>query len=147
MRIRDHLNLLGDSPLLGPHDPALGARFVDLSEAYDRAWWGRANARLRASGLELEEGVYAACLGPQYETPAEVDHLERIGADAVGMSTVPEVIVARQVGLAVFGLSLISNPAAGRGGRSLSHQEVIEAGEAAREPLRRAIVTLVETAP
>jgi purine-nucleoside phosphorylase len=147
MRIHDHLNLLGDSPLAGPHDPALGARFVDMTEAYDRAWGARAAAALRAAALEVAEGVYAACLGPQYETPAEIDHLERIGADAVGMSTVPEVIVARQVGLAVHGLSLISNAAAGRGGAPLSHEEVLAAGRGAMDRLARTVEILVRTAP
>lgn len=146
MRIRDHLNLLGDSPLVGEHDDRMGARFVDLTEAYDRAWCARARALDGDAAIDLPEGVYAACLGPQYETPAEIDHLERIGADAVGMSTVPEVIVARQCGLDVFGLSLISNRAAGRGGDTLSHEEVLEAGRAAVGRLAQVIVGLVSTA-
>jgi len=147
MRIRDHLNLLGDSPLVGPHDDELGARFVDLTDAYDRAWAARAGERLAAERISLVEGVYAACLGPQYETPAEIDYLERIGADAVGMSTVPEVIVARQARLAVFGLSLISNAAAGRGGGSLSHDDVLATGRHALDRLARVIEALVATAP
>ena len=147
MRIRDHLNLLGDSPLVGPHDDAMGARFVDLTEAYHREWWERARPRLEGASVPLAEGVYAACLGPQYETPAEIDHLERIGADAVGMSTVPEVIVARQVGLSVFGMSLISNAAAGRGSGTLSHDEVIEAGRAAVEKWGTVVSILVTEAP
>lgn len=147
MRIRDHVNLLGDSPLAGPHDDLLGPRFVDLTEAYDRAWADRAAAALDGAGIVLAEGVYAACLGPQYETPAEIGFLERIGADAVGMSTVPEAIVARQCGLAVYGLSLISNPAAGRGGTPLSHDEVLAAGRAAIARLGRVLAALVAAAP
>jgi len=147
MRIRDHLNLLGSSPLVGPHDDSLGARFVDLTAAYDRAWGARVAERLAADGIALADGVYAACLGPQYETPAEIDFLERIGADAVGMSTVPEVIVARQAGLAVFGLSLISNAAAGRGGAALSHEEVLLAGRSAFERLARVILAIIAAAP
>ncbi len=147
MRIRDHLNLLGDSPLVGSHEDSLGARFVDLSEAYDRLWGDLACGSLSREGIELPLGVYAACLGPQYETPAEIDHLEKIGADAVGMSTVPEVIVARQVGLAVFGLSLISNAAAGRGAGTLSHEEVLEAGRRAMGQLSRVVEVLVDSAP
>ncbi|MGA1202154.1 MAG: purine-nucleoside phosphorylase [Planctomycetota bacterium] len=147
MRIRDHLNLLGDSPLVGDHDESLGARFVDLTEAYDAAWWERVRGPLGAMAVGLGEGVYAACLGPQYETPAEIDHLERIGADAVGMSTVPEVIVARQVGLAVFGMSLISNAAAGRGDGTLSHDEVVEAGRAAMAHWGEVVTHLVREAP
>ncbi len=147
MRIRDHINLLGDSPLVGPHHDSMGARFVDLSEAYDSAWWLRVAPRLVSKSISLAEGVYAACLGPEYETPAEIDFLEQIGADAVGMSTVPEVIVARQVGLHVFGMSLISNAAAGRGAGTLSHEEVLEAGRAAVETLGSVISALVATAP
>lgn len=146
MRIRDHLNFLGDSPLVGPHDDSFGARFVDMTEAYDCAWGARVAEQLGGSE-GLAEGVYAACLGPQYETPSEVDYLAKVGADAVGMSTVPEVIVARQVGLAVFGLSLISNKAAGRGDGTLSHEEVIEAGRDAVGRLGSVVSALVETAP
>ena len=147
MRIRDHLNFLGDSPLVGPHDESFGARFVDMTEAYDRAWASRVSEKLSGTDASLAEGVYAACLGPQYETPSEVEFLAMVGADAVGMSTVPEVIVARQVGLTVFGLSLISNKAAGRGDGTLSHEEVIEAGREAVGRLGSVVSALVETAP
>ncbi|MGE3966121.1 MAG: purine-nucleoside phosphorylase [Planctomycetota bacterium] len=132
MALRDHINLLGDSPLVGVSDPRLGPRFVDMTVAYDSDWRRRVITALAVRGVAIEEGVYAACLGPQYETPAEVRMLAHLGADAVGMSTVPEVIVARQVGLRVFGLSLITNPAAGVTEQLLAHDEVLAAGKAAR---------------
>jgi len=146
MRIRDHINLLGDSPLVGAHHEEMGKRFVDLTEAYDKEWADRAASALESRGVSWSEGVYAACLGPQYETPAEIEYLEKIGADAVGMSTVPEVIVARQVGLSVFGLSLISNCAAGKAPGTLDHEEVIEEGRKALAPLCTIILALAETA-
>jgi purine-nucleoside phosphorylase len=109
MLIRDHLNFMGDNPLRGLTDPRLGPRFPELSQAYDpelRRW---AVEAARRAGLRLREGVYAAVSGPSYETPAEARFLRRAGADAVGMSTVPEVIVARQVGLRVLGISCLTN--------------------------------------
>ncbi|MEM7260681.1 MAG: purine-nucleoside phosphorylase [Planctomycetota bacterium] len=144
MRITDHLNFLGDSPLRGDHHEEFGARFVDMTSAYDKPWGNAVEAFARTKGVVLESGVYAACLGPQYETPAEVTFLGSSGADAVGMSTVPEVIVARQCGLRVFGMSLISNAAAGVTGEALSHDEVIEAGQAAEESLSKVIRGAVE---
>lgn len=135
MRLRDHINMQGDSPLVGDHHADLGARFVDMTEAYDAEWGRRVVAAMKEQGIEVAEGVYAACLGPQYETPSEVRMLGMLGADAVGMSTVPEVIVARQVGLRVFGLSLISNAAAGISPTPLSHDEVLQAGREARPRL------------
>ncbi|MEE8141482.1 MAG: purine-nucleoside phosphorylase [Planctomycetota bacterium] len=143
MRITDHLNLMGDSPLTGAHDPAHGERFVDLSRAYDSAWGKRAHEMAEQQGISLAEGIYAACRGPQYETPAEVRMLRGLGADAVGMSTVPEVIVARQEGLRVFGLSLITNRAAGLTAEPLSHAEVLAAGKKAAGHLCRLLAELV----
>jgi purine-nucleoside phosphorylase len=123
--IRDHLNLTGASPLSGP-PPSAGQRFVDLTEVY--------SARLRALARDadpgLAEGVYAMLPGPHYETPAEITMLGRLGADLVGMSTVLEAIAARQLGCEVFGVSLVTNLAAGLAGHSLSHAEVVEAGRA-----------------
>lgn len=143
MRLRDHLNMLGDSPLVGDHHEDLGARFVDMTGVYDAEWGAAAMAAASELGIAMQEGVYAACLGPQYETPAEVQMLKALGADAVGMSTVPEVIVARQEGLRIFGLSLISNAAAGISPNPLSHQEVLEAGEAAAGDLARLLTRVV----
>ena len=142
MLIDDHINLLGSSPLTGPV-PQRGARFVDLSEPYSNRW--RRALQDRCGDKPLPEGVYGACLGPSYETPAEVEMLRRLGVDAVGMSTVPEVIVARQEGMDVLGISLISNYACGILDQPLDHQEVIESGAAARgrfsELLRSAIAS------
>ena len=128
MLITDHINLTGRNPLVG--STVIGEeRFPDMSEAYDGEFRRLAAETALALGIELEEGVYAAVLGPSYETPAEVRMLATLGADAVGMSTVPEVIVARALGLRVLGISLISNLAAGLSGHPLSHAEVMEAGE------------------
>jgi purine-nucleoside phosphorylase len=130
MVLTDHLNLMGTNPLRGPEIPGL-PRFVDLTQTYDpglSAWLHRA---ARASKLRLREGVYAAVSGPSYETPAEVRMLATLGADAVGMSTVPEAIVARQCGVRVVALSCITNLAAGRSGGGLSHAEVLEIAETA----------------
>ena len=143
MRIRDHLNFLGDSPLVGDHHEELGARFVDMTAVYDPEWGSGVMAAADDLGIAMKEGVYAACLGPQYETPAEIQMLRSLGADAVGMSTVPEVIVARQEGLRIFGMSLISNAAAGISPNPLSHEEVLEAGEAAAGDLARLLERIV----
>ncbi|MGB9885902.1 MAG: purine-nucleoside phosphorylase [Moorellales bacterium] len=109
MLIRDHLNFMGDNPLRGLTDPRLGPRFPGLGEAYDPELRRRAKAAAERRGLPLREGVYAAVPGPSYETPAEARFLRAAGADAVGMSTVPEVIVARQVGLRVLAVSCLTN--------------------------------------
>jgi purine-nucleoside phosphorylase len=131
MIIRDHLNLTGVSPLLGPNDERLGPRFPDLT----RAWSPRLQEMLRRAaagvGTDLAEGVYAQLLGPNYETPAEVRMLGLLGASAVGMSTVVEAIAARWAGLELAGLSLITNQAAGVTGEPLTHEEVLAAGAAA----------------
>lgn len=127
MLISDHLNLMFRNPLIGP--PLDGEeRFPDMTEAYDSGL--RTLARETAARLKipLEEGVYAALLGPSYETPAEVRMLGKMGADAVGMSTVPEVIVARARGMQCLGFSIVTNPAAGLSGANLSHQEVLDVG-------------------
>ncbi|MBN1835655.1 MAG: purine-nucleoside phosphorylase [Spirochaetales bacterium] len=123
--IRDHINLLGANPLRGPNPGDLGPRFPDMSEAYSKRL--RALVRERtAGGAGLPEGVYAAFPGPTYETPAEVRMAEAMGADLVGMSTVPEVIAARYLGVEVLGLSMVTNMAAGIVDRPLSHAEVVE---------------------
>lgn len=121
--ITDHINLIGDSPLVGAADSRLGPRFVDMSRAYDPELRMLAHAQSFAEGMMLKEGVYCAVLGPAYETPAEVRMLRALGADLVGMSTVPEVLAANQMGARVLGISCVTNKAAGLGGK-LSHDEV-----------------------
>ncbi len=124
MVVTDHLNLTGVSPIVGPGDDNLGPRFPDMTAAYDvelRAWLHAAG---RDAGVPLREGIYAALLGPQYETPAEIRMIRMLGANAVGMSTVPEVIALRHMGVRVGALSCITNLAAGIAGRPLDHAEV-----------------------
>jgi purine-nucleoside phosphorylase len=128
MLIRDHLNLLGGSPLEGAGGADLGPRFPDVSRVYDEGLRALAGRVAGSLAPRLREGVYAAVRGPQYETPAEVRMLARLGADAVGMSTVPEVIVAAQSAVPVLGLSLISNLGAGISPVPLDHRDVLEAG-------------------
>lgn len=125
MLIRDHINLMWRNPLTGPVLPG-EQRFPDMSDPYDAELRAILRRCAVALGLRLEEGVYAALTGPSYETPAEVRMLERLGADAAGMSTVPEVIAARALGIRVAGVSCISNPAAGLSPVPLSHDEVLE---------------------
>ncbi len=139
--IADHLNLLAASPLRGPLLPSTGTRFPDMSEAYSRRL--RALARAVAGG-RMREGVYAALPGPSYETPAEIRMLRRMGADLVGMSTVPEVIAARALGMEVLGISCVTNMAAGILPRPLTHAEVIETGRRAEPALERLLLGVVE---
>ena len=127
MLIADHINLMWRNPLIGPVAPG-ETRFPDMSEPYDAEFRRMAAERARELALPLTEGVYAAVLGPSYETPAEIRMLARLGADAVGMSTVPEVLVARALGMRVLGISCITNLAAGLGEGPLSHGEVLEVG-------------------
>jgi purine-nucleoside phosphorylase len=126
MVIDDHLNLMGANPLAGPNDERFGPRFPDMTEVYSRRLRDAAHAAAGAAGVALEHGVYAALHGPSYETPAEIRYLRTIGADAVGMSTVPEAIVARHMGLEVLGISCITNMAAGVLPAPLDHREVME---------------------
>jgi purine-nucleoside phosphorylase len=146
MVISDHLNLIGVNPLRGRHDERFGARFPDMSEVYARDYQEIAVEEANAMGLELRRGIYGALSGPSYETPAEIRMLRTLGADAVGMSTVPEAIVARQMGVKVLGISCITNMAAGVAGEPINHQEVIETGERVhdtfKELLRRVIPRL-----
>jgi purine-nucleoside phosphorylase len=146
MIISDHLNLMGTSPLRGAHDARFGARFPDMSEVYSRDYQEIAVEEARAMGLELRRGIYAALSGPSYETPAEIRMLRILGADAVGMSTVPEAIAAQQMGVKILGISCITNMAAGVIGEPINHQEVIDTGERVRdtfkELLRRVIPRL-----
>jgi purine-nucleoside phosphorylase len=126
MLIDDHINLMGRNPLVGPHDPRLGVRFPDMSEVYSRRLRALAATAALACGIRLEHGIYVAVLGPSYETPAEIRAFRMLGADAVGMSTAPEAIVARHMGIDVLGISCITNPAAGVVDRPLEHDEVME---------------------
>jgi purine-nucleoside phosphorylase len=146
MLISDHLNLLGANPLRGANDARFGARFPDMSEVYDRGYQEIAIQEAHATETELRRGVYAALAGPSYETPAEIRMLRALGADAVGMSTVPEAIVARHAGVKVLGISCITNMAAGVLDKPIEHSEVIETGERVRatftELLRRIIPKL-----
>jgi purine-nucleoside phosphorylase len=146
MLISDHLNLMGVNPLRGPNDGRFGPRFPDMSAVYSQELQHQAIEQARALGLELRRGVYAGLSGPSYETPAEIRLLRGLGADAVGMSTVPEAIVARQMGLEVLGISCITNMAAGLGNEPINHQEVVETGKQVREIfaalLRRLVVRL-----
>lgn len=136
MLISDHLNFQGMNPLAGPHDARWGERFVDLTVAYDPSLRRQARRAARSCRLRAWEGVYAALAGPSYETPAEIRALRVLGADAVGMSTVPEVLAARQAGLRVLAMAVIANRAAGLSRRPLSHQEVLAAGKRAVEGVR-----------
>jgi len=129
--ISDHLNLQGSSPLVGPNDETVGPRFPDMTNAYDAGYRAIALQAAARLGLELGEGVYAAWLGPAFETPAEIRMMRALGADLVGMSTVLEAIAARAEGVEVFALSLVTNLAAGMTGVPLDHHEVLAAGAAA----------------
>lgn len=146
MVIRDHINLTGRTPLLGPNADGVGPRFQDLTAAWDPALREALHAAGRAEGVELAEGVYVGLLGPQYETPSEVRMLRTLGADAVGMSTVLECIAARWCGLEVCGVSLVTNAGAGYTGEPLTHEEVLaagaEAGPRLAEVIRRFIADL-----
>ena len=126
--IRDHINLQGSNPLIGPNDDRFGPRFPDMTQAYWKSYREIALAEAKRLGIAAPEGVYAALAGPNYETPAEIRYLRTIGADLVGMSTVPETIAARHMGIRVLGISCVTNMAAGILDQVLDHQEVMETG-------------------
>jgi purine-nucleoside phosphorylase len=132
MVIDDHINLLGTNPLVGANDERFGLRFPDMSEVYSRRLRGIADAAAKANGVPVFHGVYVAVHGPSYETPAEIRYLRTIGADAVGMSTVPEAIAARHMGMEVLGISCITNMAAGVLPQPLNHDEVMETARRVR---------------
>ncbi|CAM3239388.1 purine-nucleoside phosphorylase [Brevibacillus invocatus] len=140
MLIRDHINLTARNPLIGPNDDEMGTRFPDMSEAYSKDLRNLAKNVAEEQGINLQEGVYVGLLGPSYETPAEIRMLRILGADAVGMSTVPEVIVARHMNVKVLGISCISNMAAGILEQPLSHEEVM----ATTERVKSQFLTLVK---
>jgi xanthosine phosphorylase len=139
MSISDHINLLGVNPLTGPNDDAIGPRFPSLRDAYDPALRAELRAAAQALGIELAEGVYLATAGPTFETPAEIRAFRTLGADAVGMSTVPEVILARHAGLRVAAVSAITNLAEGMGGEELSHEQTLRNAEVAARDLIRLV--------
>ena len=146
MVITDHINLLGMNPLIGPNDERFGPRFPDLSSVYAPALQDIVVQEARAVGIQMFRGVYAALTGPSYETPAEIHMVRALGADAVGMSTVPEAIVARHMGMKVVGISCITNLAAGVSDTPVDHSQVMATGEQVREQfselLRRVIPKL-----
>lgn len=143
MLITDHLNLQARSPLVGANDERFGPRFPDMTDAYDPGLREVALAAARGKGIELKEGVYAGLLGPSYETPAEVRMIRTLGGDAVGMSTVPEVIAARHMGMHVVGISCISNLAAGISDQPLDHAEVTETADRVREQFESLLVAII----
>jgi purine-nucleoside phosphorylase len=130
--IRDHINLQGHNPLVGANDDRFGPRFPDMTDCYNQQFRKFVLDEADRLGGDIYEGIYAAMLGPSYETPAEIRYLRTIGADLVGMSTVPEVIAARQMGLDVLAISCVTNMAAGMSGEKISHEEVLETGERVR---------------
>ncbi|MBD2869590.1 purine-nucleoside phosphorylase [Paenibacillus arenilitoris] len=143
MLISDHLNLTGKNPLVGPNDDELGVRFPDMSEAYSKRLRAIARDIAQSQDITLREGVYAGLLGPTYETPAEIRMLRVLGADAVGMSTVAEVIAARHSGIEVAGISCISNMAAGILDQPLSHTEVMETTERVKSQFLGLVTALI----
>ncbi|MCD1260729.1 purine-nucleoside phosphorylase [Paenibacillus athensensis] len=144
MVISDHLNMTFRNPLIGPNDNALGVRFPDMSEAYSRRLRTLAHDVAAKMDFSLQEGVYVGLLGPNYETPAEIRMFRTLGADAVGMSTVPEVIVARHAGIEVLGFSCISNMAAGILDQPLSHAEVMETTERVKPKFLKLVLGIIE---
>ena len=140
--ISDHINLQGSNPLVGPNDDALGPRFPDMSEAYSRDFRRIAQEVAVELCIPISEGVYAAMLGPSYETPAEIRYLRTIGADLVGMSTVLEVIEANHMGMKSLGISCVTNMAAGVLPQKLNHEEVLETGAMVRDTLVRFLKAL-----
>jgi purine-nucleoside phosphorylase len=143
MVIEDHLNLMGDNPLKGPNLAQLGPRFPDLTEAYSKDCVEVFKQSARELGVELHAGIYAGLLGPTYETPAEIRMYRTLGADAVGMSTVPEAIAANHLGVRVAGVSCITNLAAGLSPQKLSHQEVMENSKIGADKLKKLLATVI----
>ena len=141
--ISDHINLQGSHPLIGPNNEADGPRFPDMSEAYSAQYRAAAREVAQHLKIRLDEGVYAALTGPSYETPAEIRFLRTIGADLVGMSTVPEVIVANYLGMRVLAISCVTNMAAGVLPQKINHAEVLETGHKVRDTLVRFLKALL----
>jgi len=144
MVIDDHINLMGTNPLVGLNDDLFGPRFPDMTEAYSMRLRQIADDAATSRGVSIAHGVYAALHGPSYETPAEIRYLRTIGADAVGMSTVPETIVARHMGMEVLGISCITNPAAGVLPKPLVHDEVMEVARRVRGEFSKLLESIIE---
>jgi purine-nucleoside phosphorylase len=145
--LSDHINLLGANPLRGPNDNRLGKRFTDMTEVYSKGLREVAHEEAKALAIVLKAGVYCALPGPCYETPAEIRMLRTLGADVVGMSTVPEAIVARHGGLRVLAFAMVTNAAAGVTGETIDHAEVIEVADEAGQRLGRIIEGVVSRMP
>jgi purine-nucleoside phosphorylase len=145
MMIDDHINLMGWNPLIGQNEDAFGPRFPDMSEAYSKALRKTAQEAAQACKVTLQHGIYAALTGPSYETPAEICFLKTIGADAVGMSTVPEVIAANHCGMDVLGISCITNMAAGISAEALNHKEVIQTTKLANEKFVMLLKNIIQS--
>jgi len=144
MVIDDHINLMGTNPLVGSNDDRFGPRFPDMTEAYSKRLREIADQAAASSKVAIAHGVYVALHGPSYETPAEIRYLRTIGADAVGMSTVPETIVARHMGMEVLGISCITNPAAGVLPKPLVHDEVMEVARRVRGEFSKLLQAVIE---
>jgi purine-nucleoside phosphorylase len=143
MLLEDHLNFMGTNPMIGPNEDLLGERFFDMTEPYDKGLRRIAEQACDEAGVPLRKGIYIAFTGPSYETPAEIRMARVLGADAVGMSTVPEVIAARHMGIRVLGISCITNMAAGVLKKKLDHKEVLEIGEKVKAELMDVLAQIV----
>ncbi|MFZ5353533.1 MAG: purine-nucleoside phosphorylase [Bacillota bacterium] len=146
MIIKDHINMSGNNPLIGPNIEEFGPRFPDMSQAYSKRLSEIARSSAKEIGMIMQEGVYMYLTGPTYETPAEIRAFRTLGADAVGMSTVPEVIIANHCGVEVMGISCITNMAAGILDQPLSHHEVMETAEAVKTSFIKLVKSIIERA-
>jgi len=144
MLITDHINFMGSNPMIGKNDDTFGERFFDMGKAYTPALCKLAQTCAKKLNMHLHEGVYVAVTGPSYETPAEIRAFRALGADAVGMSTVPEVIAARHCGMDILGLSLITNHAAGVKDEVLGHEEVMEVGQMKAKEMQALVANIIE---
>lgn len=144
MLITDHINFMGTNPLVGPNDETLGERFPDMSEVYKKSLIELAEKCAQKLGIDVQKGVYWANSGPCYETPSEINMVRKLGGDAVGMSTVPEAIVANYCGLNVLGISCITNAASSQTGEKLSHEEVITAADNAKSKFKSLILEVLK---
>lgn len=144
MIITDHINHMGSNPLIGPNDENLGERFPDMTEVYKKDLINLAEKCAKKLKIDIQKGVYWANSGPSYETPAEINMIRMLGGDAVGMSTVPEAIVANHCGLNILGISCITNAASSLGGSKLSHEEVIEAANIAKSMFKALILEIIK---
>jgi len=144
MIITDHINFMGNNPLIGKNDDEFGERFPDMSEVYSRELIELAEKCARDINIEIQKGIYWANSGPSYETPAEINMMRMLGADAVGMSTVPEAIVGNWCGMKILGISCITNSASSSSGEKLSHQEVIDAANKAKDKFKSLILNILK---